>query len=218
MPRAMKKIRISAYLGLTAILIPLFSMCVANKENTGNKTANHVLDAIHARKSVRVYTSQKVTRDQMDVLMSAAMAAPTSGNKQPWAFIAIDDEAILKDFGEEFKSNAAFAATAPAAIVVCGDLSKAYEEPLTDFWVLDCSAASQNILLAAESIGLGAVWTGVYPSEERIEYVREALNLPAHLVPLNMIVIGYPAHAGLPKNKYDANNIFFNGWGVTTKR
>lgn len=167
-----------------------------------------VLTVIHSRKSVRQYTEQKVERDMLEILVRAGMAAPTAVNRQPWAFIAIDSREILDFLSEELGGNKILKA-APSAIVVCGDLNKALQN-LPDYWVQDCSAATQNILLAAEGVGLGAVWIGIFPREERIKAVSKVCRLPENLIPLNVIAIGCPTGVEQPKDKWKPENVFWN--------
>lgn len=163
------------------------------------------ITVIHNRKSVRSYTEDNVTREQLEILLRAGMAAPTAGNRQPWHFIAIEDRDLLKNltnylpFGQMLDHAA-------AAIVVCGDLSRVNLDG-PEYWVQDCSAATQNILLAAEAIGLGAVWIGVYPSEERTEDLIVALELEENHIPLSVISIGYPDGEHEPKNKWDPEKV-----------
>jgi len=167
---------------------------------------NATIATIHERKSVRHFTNQKVTNSQLEVLLKAGMAAPTAVNKQPWAFVAITDKAVLNELEQDLP-YAKMLSQASAAIVVCGDLNKAIK--VDDYWIQDCSAATQNILLAAESIGLGAVWTGVFPRQERIEVVKTVLGLPEHMVPLNVIPIGYPTGEDQPKDKWKPENVYW---------
>jgi nitroreductase len=163
------------------------------------------------RKSVRKYTGQNVSRDQLEALVKAGMAAPTAGDKRPWAFIAIDDRNTLDQLAEELP-HAKFLKNAPAAIAVCGDLQKAFEGEEEPYWVQDCSAASQNILLASEIMGLGAIWTGVYPLRERIDAVKNILDLPEWIIPLNVIPIGHPAGDTKPKDKWQPENLHWQNW------
>lgn len=169
------------------------------------------MKTIFERKSVRSYTQQKVTRQQLEQLIQAGMAAPTAVNKQAWAFVAIDDDSLLKSLGDVLPC-AKMLLQATAAIIVCGDLSKTLEGWEQEFWIQDCSAASQNILLAAESMGLGAVWTAVYPAKNRMQTIRFALGLPEHIIPLNVIPIGYHDGNEMPKNKWNPENLHWNKW------
>ena len=175
------------------------------------KATNETVQTIMNRKSVRSYTKQAVEKEKVDTLLKAAMAAPTAVNKQPWAFVVIDDPQILKTLATELP-YAKMAAGAPLAIVVCGNLTKTLRGNDDPYWTLDCSAASENLLLAAESMGLGAVWTAVYPEEERMETVSQLLALPEYIVPFNLIPIGYPQHPEEPKDKFQQGNIHYNQW------
>jgi flavin reductase (DIM6/NTAB) family NADH-FMN oxidoreductase RutF len=140
------------------------------------------------------------------------MAAPTAVNKQPWHFVVVTDKNVLSAISEA-TPNASMAAKAPLAIVVCGDMNKALEGGGRDFWVQDASAATENILLAAHALGLGAVWTGTYPNQERCAKIAKLLHLPQNLVPLNTIVIGYPAENPTPKDKWNPQNVSYNYFG-----
>lgn len=183
--------------------------------NTSNipvsDSGNVVLQVIHERKSVRHFTQQKVSDEQILTLIRAGMAAPTAVNMQPWKFIAINDSMVLNSLAAA-STYGKMLHHAPAAIAVCGDLSKAFPGEYRDLWIQDCSAASQNILLAAESMGLGAVWTSTYPGKEINMSAIEILNLPEHLIPLNVIAIGYPTGEDKKKNKWKEDNIRWNRW------
>ena len=177
---------------------------------TQSDTIPDVLSVIHSRKSVRNYTEEQVSRTQLKVLVKAGMAAPTAMNKQPWFFVVIDDKEILSTLANKmmFGNMLNYAS---AAIVVCGDMRNV-PDALPKFWVQDCSAATQNILLAAEGTDLGAVWIGVYPNKVAVKKVRKLLNLPKHIVPLNIISIGYPDGTDKPKDKWNENKVIWNKW------
>lgn len=179
----------------------------ANNRSTNNTT----IETIHLRKSVRNFTNEKLDKSQLTNLVKAGMAAPTAVNKQPWAFVVIDDRQTLNKMGEQLP-YAKMLLSAPAAIVVCGDLSKALKDWEQEFWIQDCSAATENILLAAESVGLGAVWTAVYPAKERMKTVTEILNLPEFIIPLNVLPIGYPKGQEQVKDKWNPENLHWNKW------
>ena len=169
--------------------------------NTIKSKFDDIIDVIINRKSVRQYTDQPVSREQLEALVKAAVSAPSAVNKQPWAFVVIDDRATLDSLAA-LLPYAKMVTKASAAIVVCGDLSKAYYGLDDEYWIQDCSAATENLLLAAEAMGLGAVWTAVYPEEDRVEIVRKQLALPELIVPLNLIPVGYPLHDASPQNKF----------------
>lgn len=185
-----------------------------NKAKQSVSTApeqNATLETIFNRKSVRRYTDKAVSKEQLKLLVRAGMAAPTARNRQPWAFVVVTDRAVLDQLAEELP-YAKMLKNASAAIAVCGDMTKAFEGDARMYWVQDCSAATQNILLAAESMGLGAVWTGVHPIAEREKSVVKVLQLPSHIVPLNVIVIGYPQGDEEPKDKWNEELIRWEKW------
>ena len=195
-------------LKLLLISFLLFSS-VAIGQN--NENSEKVMENILNRKSVRKYTKEEVKKEQLEMLVRAGMAAPSARNSQPWLFFVIDDRTILDNLAKQLP-NAKMLLSAKAAIVVCGNLQKALEGDGREFWVQDCSAATQNILLAAESMGLGAVWTGAYPRKETVNIIKVELGLPEHIVPLNVIPIGWQTGEEKPKQKYTEENIRWNKW------
>lgn len=172
-----------------------------------------VLDNIATRTSIRDYAARPVEKEKVEKMLRAAMAAPTAMNKQPWHFVVVDKREVLDALAES-SPNAKMLKKAALAIVVCGDMDKAIEGGGRDFWIQDASAASENLLLAAHAMGLGAVWTGTYPSEERVAAVSKVLSLPSNIIPLNTIVIGYPAEHPQPKDKFKKENISYNVYGA----
>lgn len=184
-----------------------------NKSNTPS-SEEIILDNLMTRTSIRSYQSRPVEDEKIEKLLRAAMAAPSSGNKQPWKFVVIKDKQTLKRISEHFNTMK-MAENASVAIVVCGDMNNTFPADGRDYWVEDTSAASENLLLAAHGLGLGAVWCGIYPMQKRIEYLKELLQLPENIVPLNVIPIGYPAEAPTPKDKWKTENIHYEQWGGT---
>ena len=178
-------------------------------EATATTDGKVIVECIMTRTSIRQYTDQTVSADTIETLLRAGMAAPTAVNKQPWHFVAITDREKLDGIATA-NTNAGMAKKAPLAIVVCGDMKKAFEGPARAFWIQDCSAATENILLAAHALGLGAVWTGLYPNEDRAKAVSELLKLPETIIPLCAIVIGYPAEQPQPKDKWLPENVSYN--------
>ena len=171
---------------------------------------NDILDFIHHRSSIRDFTGEPVTEEILLDIVKAGMAAPSANNNQPWSFIIITEKKIM----QELAKNLPFAKMldkAGGAIVVCGTPDYKNSE-LSHYWVQDCSAATQNILLAVEAFGLGAVWTGVCPRKERIEWVKEVLKIPDEVIPLNVIPIGYPSKAPQIKDKFKPDKIHKNKW------
>jgi len=196
----------------TVALIVGSTSCVSQKEEKimNSKSA---IEVIHERTSIRNYTDQAVTREQLETIVKAGMAAPSAMNKQPWLFMVIEDKNVLNELGKDLRTSKMVQGAA-AAIIVCGDLQKAGEGWLQQYWIQDCSAASQNILLAITEMGFGGVWTSVYPAEDRMKLVSGILNLPEHLIPLNIIPVGHPAKEAEPKDKWLPENV---QWGVFPK-
>ena len=203
----MNKYKIVSIVLSVALLVHIVRLAwvfVAPSSGDGVSSASQtVLHNILQRKSVRAYTDRAVSHEQIDTLIRAAMAAPTGRDMRPWHFIVLEGRHQLSPLAEQLP-YAKMLAEAQAAVVVCGDMSVTDKEgnPSRN-WTFDCSAATENLLLQAEAMGLGAVWTGVYPYDERIEAVKQALHLPDHLIPLNVIPIGYPKGDPQPKDKYD---------------
>lgn len=166
---------------------------------------NPTLETIFSRKSVRTYTDQPVSVDDLMLLVKAGMAAPSGMNRQPWEFFIIQDKELMASLADKIP-YARMLKEAQAAIVVMGNPEKSI------YWYLDCSAAAQNILLAAESIGLGAVWTAGYPFEDRMETISKAIGIPKPFLPLCLIPIGYPKGEQTPKNKWDESKVHLNKW------
>ncbi len=173
---------------------------------------NAALENILTRTSVRSYTEQPVEPAKVELLLRAGMAAPTAMNKQPWHFVVLDTREAL-DRLVSANPRAGMLKQAPLAIVVCGDMTKALEGKAREYWIQDCSAATENILLAAHALGLGAVWTGTYPIEDRVKATTEALSLPEHIIPLCTIVIGYPKGDEQPKDKWKPENVSYGKFG-----
>lgn len=164
---------------------------------------------IIGRVSVRKYTGVPVTDDQVSAILHAAMSAPTAVNRQPWEFIVIDDPKILMSLADALP-YAKMTAEAPMAIVVCGNRERFLDGEDNVLWEQDLSAATENILLAAHAIGLGGVWTCIYPHEERINPVREILNIPGEMIPFNLIPIGHPGREHIPMNKWHPERVHQN--------
>lgn len=166
------------------------------------------MHTIFARRSIRKYNQQVISEEMIEKLLRAGMAAPSAGNEQPWHFIVIKDKKILNEI-PKFHPYSQMLKETDCAIVVCGDRSL---EKFKGFWVQDCSAATQNILLMAEELGLGAVWLGIYPIEDRVKSLKELLGLPEHVTPLSIIPVGYPAESKEPANRFDQTRIHRERW------
>lgn len=164
------------------------------------------------RVSVRRFADRAVTSGQETAILHAAMSSPSGVNKQPWQFVVIDDPQLKLRLAEALP-YAKMVAHAPVAILVCGDSNRFLEGVDNVLWEQDLSAASENILLAAHAIGLGGVWTCVFPHEERITPVRSILNLPDNLIPFSLIPIGYPEKSHAPMDKWHPERIHRNSYG-----
>lgn len=163
-------------------------------------------DVVFARRSIREYTAKTVGEKEVKMLLEAAMAAPSASNRKPWHFIVVTERRILDDLaGAHPYGKMLF--DAPLCIAVCGDTKISPRS-----WVQDCSAATENLLLAATSLGLGAVWLGVHPREDRVGPIRKVLGIPDSLVPLNLISIGYPAEEKEPRTQYDEQRVHSQQW------
>ncbi|MCG8471401.1 MAG: nitroreductase family protein [Desulfobacterales bacterium] len=173
---------------------------------------NPLLQTLHSRTSVRKYTDRPLSNEELETLIKAGMAAPTAGNKQPWAFLVITEKETLKALADCLP-YAGFTKDAPAAIVVCGDPKKGFQGEEEPLWIQDCSAATENILIACEAMGLGATWTAVHPLAEREESVRKILGIPGGVIPFNVIPVGEPAHRPKPKEKWNPDNLHWERWG-----
>ena len=168
------------------------------------------LEAILSRRSIRRYTSDTVSNDQMNTLLRAAMTAPSANNEQPWHFVVIRDRSTLNEI-TRFHPYSQMLKEAPAGICVCADLELEKNSGV-GYWIQDCSAATENILLAANALGLGTCWLGVHPRKQREEALSKLLGLPDHIVPLCLIALGYPAESKGPATRYRVDRIHFERW------
>ena len=207
--------QISLFVALVAIL--LISGCNCKPQ----ECPPSALDVIMSRTSIRNFTGDPVSKEQLETLLKAGMAAPTAMNVQPWRFVVVTDkDKIAEVFGAGPRSG--MFTTAAAVIVVCGQttmMMKPFGQPdapetevVNKFWYEDCSAAAENILLAATAEGLGAVWTAGYPAEERIAPIAASLGIPSGVVPLCIIPVGVPAENPTPKDKWKPENIHWEQW------
>lgn len=166
------------------------------------------LETILTRRSIRKYTDQKINDNVFVDLVKAAVSAPSAGNQQPWQFIIISDKEKLEKV-LEFHPHAKMLLDAQGAILICGDLSK---EKHKGYWVLDCAAATQNILLAAHTIGVGACWLGIYPREERVKGISSLVEVPDHVIPFALVSLGFPDEEKNPSDRYDESLVHYDMW------
>ena len=171
---------------------------------------NDVLKPIFDRRSIRAYEDQPVPERTVRDLLEAAMAAPSAVAKDPWDFITITDSEMLKKVAEGLP-NGKMLGEAPLGIMVCGSLERAHDNELS-YMLQDCSAAIENILLAASMLGLGACWLGVHPREDRVNHIRSLLDVPEQVTPLAAITVGRPAETKEPRTRYDAGKVHAEGW------
>ena len=171
---------------------------------------NPILETIFHRRSIRKYTDQPVEPEKLDLLLQAAMAAPSAMNCKPWEFVVVTDPQKLA----QFRKRLIFGnRNAPAAIVICGNPGLSTNPVARLFWVQDCSLAGENILIAAAGLGLGTVWVGVHPVGEFVRVVRDVAKIPRHVKPLGLIYVGYPAEEKPARTQYDKNRVHLERYG-----
>ena len=202
-----------------SLLLSVLIAAAACSPKQQEATCPSALDVIFSRKSVRSYTDQPVSDEQVETMLRAAMSAPTGMNVQPWRFVVVRDQAVKDKLAGP---RGGMIAQAPVVFVICGEttlMRKPQGQPDAEAvavengnWTQDCSAAAENLLLAAEALGLGAVWTAAHPYEARVNPIREALGLPENVTPLCVIPCGYPAGDDQPKDKWKPENIHYDKW------
>jgi nitroreductase len=168
--------------------------------------SKELIETIFARRSIRRYTEEPVSESDITVLLEAAMAAPSASNQRPWHFITVTERETLDKLAEVHPYGKMLF-DAPLCIAVCGDTTIAEH-----YWIQDCSAATENMLLAAVALDLGAVWLGVFPREERVAAVRQIVGIPEAVVPLNLVSIGHPAETKEPRTQYDEARVHRGQW------
>lgn len=178
-----------------------------NEAIAGNEAYRNILE----RTSVRRFASEPVSAELQQALIRAGMSAPSGVNRQPWEFILIDDADVLRALADALP-YAKMAADAPMAIVVCGNESRFLEGDDATLWVQDLSAASENILLAAHALGLGGVWTCLYPHADRMASAARILRLPEGIIPFNLIPVGRPRAHHAPMDKYHPERVHRNAY------
>jgi len=166
------------------------------------------LACIMSRRSIRTYEPRALAPDDIDLILRAAMAAPSAGNQQPWRFVALTDRAVI-DAAAETTPYGKMLLTAPFALVVAAD-TRELKHP--GMWQQDCSAAVQNALLAVNALGLGAVWLGYWPKMERVTPLKELLGMPEGVEPLAVLAIGHPAETKPPSERYEPTFVHLNRW------
>lgn len=164
------------------------------------------LEPIFKRRSIRKYSAELVDEQDIEKILKAAMSAPSASNRKPWQFIVVTQRQKLDALAKAHPYGKMLY-EAPLCIVVCGE-----PETSPPSWVQDCSLASENLLLAVAALDLGAVWLGVHPRQERIDFVRKTFDIPDNIVPLNLISIGHPAETKGPRTQYDEVRVHHDHW------
>lgn len=205
---------------MTAATMAMFTSCNSSSNNDNAQAssdkfelvtvADIATENIMTRKSVRKFLDEPIPKDVLESVLKAGMAAPSAMNRQPWAIEVVNDKEILNGLSAMLPYGRL--ETASVAIIVCGDMSKTLEGDARDFWVVDCSMMAENILLAAHAHGLGAVFTGAWPTKERGDKVKEYLGMPENYEVLGIIPMGYPAEDPEPKDKWNPDAVHYNVW------
>lgn len=167
-----------------------------------------IFEAIFTRRSIRRFTDEPVSDEDLRIILKSAMLAPSACNQQPWHFIILRD-ADSREKASRTSPYTAMAAHAPLVIIVCGDTK---DEKAKGFWIEDCSASTENLLLAARGKNIGTVWCGVYPVMERVDYLRNALGIPEHVIPLGLICAGHPAQEFREAERFREDRIHLEKW------
>ena len=167
------------------------------------------MEAIFTRRSIRSFTSEPVSDEQITKLLMAAMAAPSAGNEQPWEFIVVRERSAMEQI-TQIHQYSQMLKEAPVAIIVCADPGRS-KYPF-DYWIQDCAAATQNILLAAVTAGLGTCWLGIYPQPERVEALRQIFGVPDSIVPFAVVAVGYSAKELRMSNRFDEKRVHIEKW------
>ncbi len=175
-----------------------------------SKSTNESLGFIFGRRSIRVYSPGEVRQAAVTKLLEAAMAAPSAMTKDPWRFVVVRDREMLAKLAT-LHPGAAMLSAAAMAVVACGDLDAAFERQIS-YLLQDCSAAIENLLLAAHAQGLGACWVGIHPGKPLIKQVRELLSLPGSVVPVAAVSLGQPGEQQPPRTRYNASYVHSEKW------
>ncbi|MGI6222762.1 MAG: nitroreductase family protein [Prevotella sp.] len=191
---------------LTLLLV---MMAVGGVKAQSIDTADVVIKSIMTRSSIRKFQQRPVEQEKIEKLLRAGMSAPTSMDRRPWHFVVLSEKEDIERYAASNERHADNIRKTPLFIIVCGDTTKMLEGDGRDFWIQDCSCASENILLAAHAMGLGAVWTSSYPIQKKVDGIRKALHLSERFIPLNVICIGYPAEPAQIKDKWDEDDVTY---------
>ncbi|ABK99473.1 nitroreductase family protein [Pelobacter propionicus] len=194
-----------SFICLMAVLVLAGSVSAKEPE-----IAKDTFSIIHSRKSVRSFTGASVSRENLEKIIRAGMAAPTAVNKQPWSFVVVTEKKTINALAAGLPTARGIE-KAGAVIIVCAEPEKAHMQS-KDLAVVDASLASENILLATEALGLGGHWTASFPYEDKMKHVRTVLGIPANIIPLNVILVGVPTGEDKPKDKFQKDKIHWGKW------
>ena len=175
-----------------------------------NPELSKALDVIFRRRSVRSYTGEPVNDETVTALLEAAMAAPSAVAKDPWRFIVIRERETLRTIAG-FLPNGGMLADAAVGFVVCGDITAAHDGEMS-YMLQDCSAAIENLLLAATALDLGACWLGVHPRQDRVDNIRALFDLPDGIIPISCIAVGHPAQSPESRTRYTSEYVHHESW------
>ncbi|MDD3415551.1 MAG: nitroreductase family protein [Lachnospiraceae bacterium] len=177
------------------------------------KTSLPTLETIFTRRSIRKYTDKEITDEELTLLLKAGMSGPTCVNSRDWAFLVIRDKNMLQKIANNQEGQASMLSNASVAVIVCGDLTRSYKK-FPEYWVVDCSIAGQNMILAANSMGIGSVWLGTYPETNRVKGLIDLFQLPEHIIPLAVISFGYPDYSVIKPSvkEPDMSKIHYEKW------
>ncbi len=200
-------------LAIALVIVSVRLIAISSSKGQETDTSNTMIDCIMTRASVRSYTGEQINDSLINKILRAGMAAPTAANQQPWQFIVVTEQTLKDSITAAFEYTK-MVEKCSFAIVVCGNMDNLFEGDIPDggFWVEDCSAASENMLLAAHALGIGGVWCGIYPLKDREKRLQSILNLPSNLTPLNVMAFGYPAQPVAPKDKWVPAKIHYNAY------
>ena len=163
-------------------------------------------EAMLKRRSIRKYTKEKVSKEDIETLLKYAMSGPSACNRCPWEFYVISNEEVIKEFYTSFRP---MRIEAPLAIVVCGNMNETLKDDLSSYWIQDCSAAVENILLGAVSLNLGTVWCGITPQADKVQKTKEILSLDDHIIPLGLVYVGHPDIEQEPRTQYKEEKVHY---------
>jgi len=167
-----------------------------------------MIENILTRRSIRKYTSRPVEEEKLIEILKSAQYAPSAVNKQPWHFLVVDDKDLFKKI-MKIHPHSKMLSTASHAIIVLGDEKLQHD---VGYWIADCGAATQNILLAAHSLGIGSCWVGLYPREQRMKDISEIFDLPSHVKPFALISLGYADEKKMHPERFNKRKVFRNKW------